>query len=220
MRRRHKNQTLTFMRNERMLVPLVYKLDHWQRKWRRPWWVLPKGPLQLNIYGLSYVLLFSNLGCSEHEEQLCNAQQLQRKRISVLKISTLKYLCWQEKNKREYCWGHCPWGDRYKMHAICTLILKERSLKNSHWLWITQSRSNHMYSCLRMLQGGISLKAATYDRVLQETLRDTGLGNPAENNQWAYITHFFKKKHVPFFSKILADHKTIWFLVTNRWNYL
>lgn len=38
-----------------------------------------------------------------------------------------------------------------------------------------------MYSNLKIPQGGTNLGTATYDRVLHETLKDTGLGKPREN---------------------------------------
>lgn len=105
--------------------------------------------------------------------------------------------------------GHCPQGDMGDKHVVCTLILHERSLKNTHWLWIAHSKSNNMYSNLKIPQDGANFGTATYDRVLQETLKDTVLGKPKENNQWAYRAHCFKKNQLPLFSKILADHRTM-----------
>lgn len=47
-----------------------------------------------------------------------------------------------------------------------------------------------MYSNLKIPQDEANLGTATYDSVLHETLKDTGLGKPKENNQSAYRTYF------------------------------
>lgn len=157
-------------------------------------------------------------------------QTLLNMRNSFVKPSSFKekrYQCFRsplwnilDEREKKFFQGHCPQGDRCDKHVVYTLFLHERSLKNTLWVWIAHSKRNNRYSNLKIPQGGTNLGTATYDRVLHETLKDTGLGKPKENNQWAYRTYFFKKNQLLLFSKILADHKTMWFLIPSGWSYL
>lgn len=119
-------------------------------------------------------------------------QTVQNMRNSFVKLSSFKekgYQClrshWNILDEREnkFFQGHCPQGDRSDKHVVYTLILHERSLKNTHWLWVARSKSNNMYSNLKIHQDGTNFETATYDRVLHETLKHTVLGKPKENNQ-------------------------------------
>lgn len=202
---RNKTLPLTFIKINEIQVPLVYKPYHWQKM---------KETFMNATKSSSAVKHLWLIICPS----IFLIQTVLNMKSSFVKLSSFKekgYQCFSsphwnilDEREKKFFQGHCPQGDSSDKH-VYTSILHERSLKNTHSLWIAHSKSNNVYSNFKIPQDGTNFGTATYDRLLRETLKDTVLGKLKENNQWAYRTHFFKKNQLPLFSKILANHKTM-----------
>lgn len=199
---RNKTLPLTFIGNDGILVPLVCKPYHWQKV---------KETLMNAIKSSSAVKHLWLIICPF----IFLIQTVLNMRNSFIKLSSFKekgYQClrsphWNILDERGKKFSRAT---VHKEIGVISMLFMLWYCMKGHWKRsLTGLHTPRATTCIPILKYLKMEQTLGLPHMTGCFMKDTDLGKPKENNQWAYRAHCLKKNQLPLFSKILAGHRTM-----------